>query len=288
MDPTMAQMQVMWEAAGTWGIRLVIALLIWFVGTTVATVASKGARRVLLRHEGIDPSVANFAARAVTTLGYVIIAVLVLNLFGINTTSIAAMLGAMTLAIGLALRETLANVAAGIMILVNRPFLTGHYIEIGGEAGTVRAIHLFTTELATLDNVQVIVPNKQIWDSTLKNYSAHERRRLDMVIGVDYGSDLDQAVAIIRRLVEADPRALGEPEPFVKVTGLGQSSVDITLRTWCLASDLFDLKFDLTKQIKERFDQAGIAIPYPHIELVHKEPPGGGIGQRARGATQHH
>ena len=194
----------------------------------------------------------------------------------------------MTLAIGLALRDTLANVAAGILILANRPFLTGHYIEIGGDAGTVQTINLFHTELATLDNVQIIVPNKQIWDSSLRNYSAHERRRLDMVIGVDYGSDLDQATAIIRRLVEADPRALGEPEPFVRVTGLGQSSVDITLRVWCQATDLFDVKFDLTKQIKERFDQAGIAIPYPHIELVHKEPAGGAFGQRSRGTASHH
>ena len=290
MDPSNGEFQFIWQAAWDWGIKAAIAVAIWFIGTTIAKVLSNTARRLLLRYDGVDPSVANFAARAVNVLGLVIIVVLVLNLFGINTTSIAAMLGAMTLAIGLALRETLANVAAGIMILVTRPFLTGHYIEIGGEAGTVRAINLFNTELASLDNVQIIVPNKQIWEATLKNYSAHERRRLDMVVGVDYGSDLDQAVAIINRLVDGDPRALREPEPFVKVTELGQSSVDITLRVWCRSDDLFDMKFDLTKKIKERFDQAGISIPYPHIELVHKEPPGPGRGLAARtpGASHHH
>jgi small conductance mechanosensitive channel len=290
MDPTNGEFAFIWAAAWDWGVKCLIALVIWFIGTTIAKVVSNAVRRLLLRYDGVDPSVANFAARAVNVVGLIIIAVLVLNLFGINTTSIAAMLGAMTLAIGLALRETLANVAAGIMILVTRPFLTGHYIDIGGDAGTVRAINLFNTELASLDNVQIIVPNKQIWDSTLKNYSAHERRRLDMVIGVDYGADLDQAVAIMTRLIDADPRALRDPEPFVKVTELGQSAVDITLRVWCRAEDLFDMKFDLTKKIKERFDQAGISIPYPHIELVHKEParPGGGFSARSPGASQHH
>jgi len=290
MDPTNGDFAFIWAAAWDWGVKCLIALVIWFIGTTIAKVASNAVRRLLLRYDGVDPSVANFAARAVNVVGLIIIAVLVLNLFGINTTSIAAMLGAMTLAIGLALRETLANVAAGIMILVTRPFLTGHYIDIGGDAGTVRAINLFNTELASLDNVQIIVPNKQIWDSTLKNYSAHERRRLDMVIGVDYGADLDQAVAIMTRLIDADPRALRDPEPFVKVTELGQSAVDITLRVWCRAEDLFDMKFDLTKKIKERFDQAGISIPYPHIELVHKEParPGGGFSARSPGTSQHH
>lgn len=290
MDPTTGELAFIWEAAWEWGVKLGLAVLIWFVGTTVAKVASNGVRRVLLRQDGIDPSLANFAARAVNVLGLVIVVVFVLNLFGINTTSIAAMLGAITLAIGLALRDTLANVAAGIMILVTRPFLTGHYIQIGDDAGTVRAINLFNTELASLDNIQIIVPNKQLWESTLKNYSAHERRRLDMVIGVDYGSDLDQAVAIIRRRIDADPRALQEPEPFVKVTALGQSSVDITLRVWCQADQLFDMKFDLTKGIKERFDQAGIAIPYPHIELVHKGPPGParGFAARSPGAPHHH
>ncbi len=290
MNPTNGNYEFIWAAAWDWGIKVAIALAIWFIGTTIAKVVSNAVRRLLLRYDGVDPSVANFAARAVNVVGLIIIVVLVLNLFGINTTSIAAMLGAMTLAIGLALRETLANVAAGIMILVTRPFLTGHYIDIGGDGGTVRAINLFNTELASLDNVQIIVPNKQIWESTLKNYSAHERRRLDMVIGVDYGADLDQAVAIIARLIDADPRALRDPEPFVKVTELGQSSVDITLRVWCLSGDLFDMKFDLTKKIKERFDQVGISIPYPHIEVVHKEPPrsGGGFPARSPGASQHH
>ena len=149
MDPALEQFQFIWAAAGEYGIKLVIALVIWFIGSTLAKVAGDGVRRVLMLQDGIDPSVANFAARAMRWLGLIIVLVLVLNVFGINTTSIAAMLGAMTLAIGLALRDTLANVAAGIMILVMRPFLTGHFVEIGDITGTVKMINLFNTEIAS-------------------------------------------------------------------------------------------------------------------------------------------
>jgi small conductance mechanosensitive channel len=203
----------------------------------------------------------------------IIIAVLVLNVFGINTTSIAAMLGAMTLAIGLALRETLANVAAGIMILVVRPFLTGHYIEIGENKGNVRSINLFNTELATLDNIQIFIPNNEVWKSSIRNYSAFDRRRLELVVGIDYGANLDKAMRLAKRTIEADPRAILMPEPFVGVTELASSSVDLTIRVWCLSGDFASMKVDLLKALKETFDQAGIAIPYPHLEVIHKEVP---------------
>lgn len=278
MDPALEQFRFIWAAAGEYGVKLLIALVIWFVGSTLAKVAGDGVRRVLALQEGIDPSVANFAARAMRWLGLIVVLVLVLNVFGINATSIAAMLGAMTLAIGLALRDTLSNVAAGIMILVMRPFLTGHFVEIGDITGTVKMINLFNTEIATTDNVQNLVPNKMVWESPIKNYSVYERRRLDLVIGIDYAADADRAIDIVRRLVDTDARAIMHPEPFVRVTELGDSAVNLTLRVWCLASDLHEMKFDLTKAIKERFDHAGISIPYPHMEVVYKEPAGGKPG----------
>lgn len=275
MDPALEQFQFIWAAAGTYGFKLLVAVAIWFVGSTLAKVFGDSVRRLLLMQDGIDPSVANFAARSMRWLGLVIVLVLVLNVFGINTTSIAAMLGAMTLAIGLALRDTLSNVAAGIMILVMRPFSTGHFVEIGDITGTVKMINLFNTEIATTDNIQNMVPNKLVWESPIKNYSAYERRRLDMTIGIDYGADADRAIEIVRRLIETDARAIMQPEPFVRVTELGDSSVNLTLRVWCLASDLHEMKFDLTKAIKERFDQADISIPYPHMEIIHKDLPSG-------------
>ncbi len=272
MDPAAEQFQAFWLAAGDYSVKAVMALIIWFVGTTIAKVASDGVRRIIAMQDGIDISVANFAARAVRWLGLAIIAIFCLNLFGINTTSVAAMLGAMTLAIGLALRDTLANVAAGLMILIVRPFATGHFIEIGDHTGSVRSINLFHTELASVDNIQIIVPNSEIWKASIRNFSAYDRRRLDMVIGIDYGSDVDRAIRLIQHLIDLDPRALRDPQPFVRVTELAQSSVNITLRVWCRTTDHFDLKFDLTKQIKERFDQAGISIPYPHLEIIQKQP----------------
>jgi len=270
MDPTLEQFQFVWQGAGEYGVKLLVALIIWFAGTTLAKLAGNAVQRVLRMRQDIDPSVGNFAARAIRWIGLVVIVVLVLNVFGVNTTSIAAVMGAMTLAIGFALRDTLANVASGMMILMLRPFLTGHFVEIGDITGRVRSINVFNTEIATVDNIQNLVPNKVVWESPIKNYSAYPERRLDMTIGIDYSTDLDRAIRLVRRLVEGDPRVLMEPEPFVKVTGLGDSAIDLTLRVWCRASDLHDFKFDLTKAIKERFEQEGVSIPYPHMEIVHK------------------
>ena len=290
MDPAIEQFGFIWAAVGTYGAKVLIALLIWFIGTTIAKIAADSVRRVFRMQPAIDPSVANFAALATRWLGLIIVLVLVLNVFGINTTSIAAMLGAMTLAIGLALRDTLANVAAGIMILVIRPFSTGHFVEIGDITGTVRIINLFNTEIATTDNIQILVPNKEVWQSPIKNYSAYEQRRLDMTIGIDYGADADRAIGIVRRLIETDTRAIMEPEPFVRITELADSSVNLTLRVWCLSGDLHAMRFDLTKAIKEHFDQAEIAIPYPHMEVIYKEAANPSQTPLSSGgtATQHH
>lgn len=252
------------------GLKVVIAGLIWFVGTTVSKFVCNSVRRTLDAREGMDPSVARFAARALNWLFIVAIVIAILDIFGIETTGLVAVLGAATLAVGLALKDTLANFAAGVMILLFRPFSTGDFIEVSGETGTVQAINLFRTEIATVDNVQIIVPNNDTWTTVLKNYSAYDRRRLDMVVGIDYGADMDQAITIIRQVIDADPRASQDPEPFVKVTNLGDSSVDITLRVWCQREDLFGLKFDITKRIKEALDAAGISIPYPHMEVVQK------------------
>ena len=270
MELSSEQMQHMWATATDYGWKAMFAIVIWFVGTTIGKIASNGVRRALALQDGMDPSVAKFVGKAVNWLALAIVAIAVLNLFGINTTSVAAMIGAMTLAIGLALRDTIANFAAGVMILLFRTFSTGNYIEVGGHTGTVQSINLFNTELATLDNVQILVPNNEVWKAAIKNYSAYDRRRMDLVVGVDYNTDMDRAVTLIRRLIDLDPRALRDPEPFVRVTDLSASSVDITIRVWCASEDLFDFKFDLTRKIKERFDASGISIPYPHMEIVRK------------------
>ena len=252
------------------GFKLVLAGMIWFVGTTIAKVICNGVRRMLLMRDELDPSVANFAARALNWVFMGVILVAILDLFEIETTGIVAVLGAATLAIGLALKDTLANFAAGVMILLFRPFSTGDFIEVSGETGTVKNINLFRTEIATVDNVQIIIPNNDTWTTVLKNYSAYDRRRMDLVIGVAYEADMERAVSVIRGAVTSDPRALLDPEPFVRVTNLGQSSIDITVRVWCKADDLWDFKFAATQKIKDALDRAGIAIPYPHMQVELK------------------
>ncbi len=261
----------------SFAIKLVVAAIVWFIGSTIAKMICDALRRFLRRQKGIDPSVANFSARALNWVLIGVMVVAILDLFNIETTGVVAILGAATLAIGLALKDTLANFAAGVMILLFRPFSTGDFIEVSGEKGTVRNINLFRTEIATVDNVQIIVPNNDTWTTVLKNYSAYDRRRMDLVIGVDYGSDMDEAVRVIRQVVTSDPRAQMEPEPFVRVTNLGASSVDITVRVWCQREDLFDFKFEVTKAIKQELDRAGISIPFPHMQVVMQPQDGAAI-----------
>ena len=187
---------------------------------------------------------------------------------GIETTSLIAVFGAAGLAIGLALQGTLSNVAAGVMLLIFRPFKVGDFVEAGGTAGTVKGITLFVSELATPDNVQILVPNSQVWGTIVKNYSHHETRRVDLVMGIDYADDIDKAQTVVERVVKADSRVLADPAPMVVVGNLGESSVDLTIRVWCQSGDYWPLKFDLTKTLKQEFDKEQLSIPFPQ-QTVH-------------------
>jgi small conductance mechanosensitive channel len=247
----------------------VSALVIIVIALIVSGWVKRAISRTPLRVKHFDPTLASFFGNIAKYAILVIAAITVLGVFGVQTTSLAAVIGAATLAIGLALQGTLGHLAAGVMLVMFRPFKVGDFVEAAGEAGTVREISLFNTELATVDNVQVIVPNGDVFSTTIKNYSTHSERRLDMVFGVSYDSDLKKAEAILRSIVEADSRILADPEPFVKVTNLGDFSVDFTLRLWCKAADYWDLKFDFTRTVKDRFDAGGIDIPFPTaIEIV--------------------
>ena len=192
----------------------------------------------------------------------------VLSQFGVQTASLITVLAAGGLAIGLALQGTLASVAAGVMLLLFRPVRVGDYVEVAGYSGTVRAVTLFLTELTTSDNVHIVIPNAQVWGAAVKNYIYHDTRRCDLVIGVAYEADIDSAMVVINGVIAADDRAMGEPEPLVAVTALGDSAVDITVRVWSQASDLWSMRLDLIRNIKLALDAAGISIPYPQ-RTVH-------------------
>ena len=220
------------------------------------------------KYENLDDTLFLFLGKIARVLVIVFGGTVILNKFGVQTTSIIALLGAAGLAVGLALQGTLSNFAAGIMLIVFRPFQKGDYVSVGGSAGTVKAIEIFTTELATPDNVQIIVPNGRIWGASITNYSAYETRRVDFVFGVSYSSDLKIAEDILAKLIAKDTRIHSDPEPLVKVDNLNDSSVDFTVRVWCDRGDYWNIKYDMTRAVKEAFDKGGIDIPFPTTTIV--------------------
>ncbi|PSL19074.1 mechanosensitive ion channel family protein [Shimia abyssi] len=247
------------------------ALVVLILGWIVAGAVSGFVRRRVNANPEIDKTLGNFAASVVRWVILLMVLVAVLGIFGIEATSLVAMLGAATLAIGLALQGTLSDLAAGFMLILFRPYKIGQYVDLGGTAGTVVDLNLFVTEMVTPDNVQIIIPNGQAWGSIITNFSAHDTRRVDLVFGIDYGDDANKAREIILNVAAADDRVLKEPESWVRVTNLGDSSVDLTARIWCNAADYWELKFALTQGVKEAFDAEGISIPYPHTVEIKKE-----------------
>jgi len=188
--------------------------------------------------------------------------------FGIETTSLVAVLGAASFAIGFALQGSLSNFAASVLLLILRPFKLGDVIEAGGVTGVVKDIQLFSTILATPDNVKVYVPNAQIYGGTIRNYAGYDTRRIDIPVGIGYGDSIEQAVHVAKAVMTADARVLVDPEPEVLVGELGDSSVNLILRLWVNGTDYWDVLFDLTRNAKEAFDEQGIEIPFPQT-VVH-------------------
>ena len=193
----------------------------------------------------------------------------VLNTFGVQTTSFVAVIGAAGLAIGLALQGTLSNIAAGVMIVFFRPVKLGYFVEVNGQMGTVKEINLNFIELASVANVQIIIPNSQVWGNTIVNYSAYDSRRAEWVFGVGYGADLKLAEETIRRTILSDPRSRTEPEPFIKVNNLGDFSVDFLVRIWCSSADFFQYQADMKRQVKEALDAAGVEIQFPTRKVLN-------------------
>lgn len=247
--------------------RVIGGLVILIIGWIIASWLASMTRRAVGRVERIDLTLKNFFASLVRYLVLILTGLAVLSQFGVQTASLIAVLGAAGLAIGLAMQGALSNLAAGVMLLLFRPFKIGDYIEGGGTAGSVKELTLFTTELATPDNVQVIVPNGALWGSIIKNYSFHETRRVDFDLGIGYADDIGAAMAAVREVLAADSRVRTEPEPQVVVGELGDSSVNLIVRAWCQAADYWDLRFDLTRRFKETFDAKGISIPFPQRDV---------------------
>ena len=253
--------------AMTHGLNVLGALLILIIGWSVASWAKGFITRVLSKSSKIDVTLTSFLSSAMRYIILIFTIIAVLGKFGVQTASLITILGAASLAIGLALQGTLSNVAAGVMLLIFRPFKIGDFITAAGHSGSVKDLGLFVTEMATGDNIQIIIPNSQIWGSSIQNFSAHDTRRVDMVIGIGYDDDMDQAIAEIGTVIAADDRALKTPEAAIFISELADSSVNIIVRVWTERGNYAALKSALTKNIKHKFDEKGISFPYPQHDV---------------------
>ena len=267
-DAIAAMIEAVGAVLTTYGLSVVGAIVTLIIGVWFAGYASRLTGKALEKSSRVDDTLSKFFVSFVRYLILAVVVVAVLNQFGVETASLVAVLATAGLAIGLALQGTLTNVASGIMLLLFRPFKVGDYVEAGGHAGTVKELNLFFTVMATPDNVQITVPNGQVWGSAVRNYSTNPTRRVDIVAGISYDTDIDKAMAVVHETISANARVKSDPEPFVAVTEMADSSVNFTIRVWVDNADLWPVKFDLTKAIKQAFDANGIDIPFP-TRTVH-------------------
>ncbi|MEP0202429.1 MAG: mechanosensitive ion channel domain-containing protein [Halioglobus sp.] len=249
-----------------WGIRIALALAIFYIGKKVVG-AVVGVLQRLMRKQETDEILVSFISAIVRWVLLLFVVIAALSQLGIDTTSLIALLGAAGLAIGLSLQSSLSNFAAGVMLIVFRPFTKGDFIDAGGAMGVVDKISIFTTILTTTDNKEVIIPNGAIMGGNITNFSARPTRRVDMVFGIGYDDDIRKAKALLEEIVAADDRVLAEPAPVVSISELADSSVNFVVRPWVNAADYWDVLWETTESVKLKFDEAGISIPYPQMDV---------------------
>jgi len=262
-----------YELLTVYGMRVIAAIVIFIVGRWVAKGVAKLIRRVMSK-SGTDETLVKFVGSMayIALLAFVIIAAL--NQLGIQTTSFIAVLGAAGLAIGLALQGSLGNFAAGILMIIFKPFKVGDFIEGAGTAGVVEEIQIFTTQLRTPDNKTIIVPNAKMTGDNITNYTVKGTRRVDFVFGIGYDDDIDKARSIIKEIIDQDERVLKDQKPLIVVSDLADSSVNFTVRAWTTADDYWSFYFDTTEKVKKQFDAQGVSIPFPQRDVhmyEHKE-----------------
>jgi small conductance mechanosensitive channel len=254
------------QSITNYSIKVIAAIVILFVGLWLAKRVKNLFIEILKKRE-VDATLVGFFSNILHGAIIVCVAVAAIGKLGVETTSFAAIVASAGLAIGLALQGSLSNFAAGVLLILFKPFKVGHAIKAGNEMGVVVEVGLLTTELKNFDGIKQVIPNSTIMSSAITNFSANPTRRIDMLIGVGYGDDLNKAQQIIADLIKADERILSEPEPQVMVSNLGESSVDFTVRAWVNSPDWWNTKCALTKNIKEKFDEEGISIPFPQRDV---------------------
>lgn len=250
--------------------NLVGAGAVFIIGLWLASWVKKLVKKWFARSNQLDETLEGFLCSFAYYGVVALVVVTTLGMFGVQTTSLAAAVGAAGLAIGLALQGTLGHLASGVMLLAFRPFKLGDYVHAAGHEGTVKAITLFTTELATTDNKKIIMPNTEVWASSIVNHTAYNTRRIDLIFGVSYAEDIDRVNLAILDQVSKDNRILQEPSPAIGVNALGDSAVEISIRVWVQTGDFLRVKWALTKAIKERFDAENIEVPFPTRTIIER------------------
>jgi len=252
------------------GLQLLVALLIFVIGKWVAKIITKVLRNILIRTK-VDDILADFVCALVKGALLLVVIIASLDQLGVDTTSLVALIAAAGLAIGLALQNSLQNFAAGVMLLVFRPFKAGDFVEAAGVAGVIEGISIFSTTMRTGDNKEMIIPNGAIYSGIITNVSAKDTRRIDMIVGIGYDDDIRKAKDTIWEILNADDRILKNPEPLVAVAELADSSVNFVVRPWVKSADFWAVQFEFNENLKLTFDKKGISIPYPQMDIhTHK------------------
>jgi small conductance mechanosensitive channel len=258
------EMALTWLAA--YGAQLVLAVLIIVIGLWVGR-RVRSLARATLAHRKVDPLLVEFLGNLVYWAIAVAVLLAAISRVGVDTTSFLAVVGSLGLAVGLAMKDNLSNVSSGVMLILLRPFTLGDYIEVAGVQGTVKAITLTATVLATADNQRILVPNTKVTGEIIRNVTANDTRRIDLTIGIGYGDDVARAKAVVAEVLAGDARVLVDPAPQIAVAELADSSVNLVVRPWVRTVDYWPARFDLTEKLKLALDAAGISIPFPQREV---------------------
>ncbi len=249
-----------------WAINIGMALVIFILGRWIARAVTNTVGR-LMKKGGLDESLVDFLGNLIYAALLVVVIIAALDKLGVDTTSVMAIFATAGLAVGLALKDSLGNLAAGVMLVLFKPFKLGDFIEAGGVTGVVETIRIFSTLLKTPDNREITVPNGQIYSGTIVNYSARDTRRIDMVFGIGYDDDIRLAKQLIEEIMAADERILKDPAAAVAVAELADSSVNFNVRPWVKSEDYWNVRSDLLENVKLTFDERGISIPYPQTDV---------------------
>ena len=251
-------------------VNLLVALLLLLIGSHLIGLVTNATHKALKRTGRVNSLLQNFLSSVVNKTAWVLLLMIVLQRLGVNIAPLIAGLGVTGFILGFAFQESLGNLAAGMMIAINQPFKVGDYVAVGGMEGSVQELNMMATTLATADNKKVVVPNKVVWGTAITNFTATDRRRVEVAIGIAYGEDIGKAKRTALDVLRAHPLVLQDPAPIVEVLSLGESAVNLVLRPWCKPGDYWTVYFEMNQAVKEAFDKSGIEIPFPQIEVRMK------------------